>query len=263
MMADGSPLPNWIPKAIPPAWTDVRVATDPKAEVLVTGRDKKGKSQAIYSAEHDLKSAAIKFARIKELDVKKAQIDADLEKDLRSGDPERRENALVLKLIRDTGIRAGGEGNTKAEKQAFGATTLEARHVKVLKRGVELRFVGKKGVDLQISVGDKRLSNELVQRSLSRGRRDRLFDTTYNKLLEFTRTKDGGEFTPKDFRTLKASELSSELVRSMPKPKTEKDYKKAVRAVAKAVSERLGNTPTVALQSYIPPMVFSVWRKAR
>jgi DNA topoisomerase IB len=33
-------------------------------------------------------------------------------------------------------------------------------------------------------------------------------------------------------------------------------------AVAKTVSARLGNTPTIALQSYIDPTVFGAWKMA-
>jgi len=48
----------------------------------------------------------------------------------------------------------------------------------------------------------------------------------------------------------------------MPAPKDEKTYKKQVLEVAKVISAKLGNTPTVALQSYIAPQVFAQWRAA-
>ena len=44
VQSSGLPLPKHIPR-IPPAWTDVRYATDPKSEVLVSGHDKKGRKQ--------------------------------------------------------------------------------------------------------------------------------------------------------------------------------------------------------------------------
>ena len=46
----------------------------------------------------------------------------------------------------------------------------------------------------------------------------------------------------------------------MPAPKTEAERKKAVMSVAKVVSSKLGNTPTIALQSYIHPNVFEGWK---
>jgi len=46
----------------------------------------------------------------------------------------------------------------------------------------------------------------------------------------------------------------------MKAPKDQKEYVKAIRVVAIAVSEQLGNTPAVAAKSYINPEVFAKWR---
>jgi len=45
----------------------------------------------------------------------------------------------------------------------------------------------------------------------------------------------------------------------MKKTETEKERKAAAHQVAIVVSKKPGNTPTVALQSYINPAVFSQW----
>ena len=42
---------------VPPAWTDVWVATDSKSNVEATGRDSKGRRVYLYSAEHMGRSA--------------------------------------------------------------------------------------------------------------------------------------------------------------------------------------------------------------
>ena len=57
-----------------------------------------------------------------------------------------------------------------------------------------------------------------------------------------------------------ATNTASSLVKSMPAPKDEKQYKKQVMEVAKQVSAKLGNTPIVCLQSYLAPQVFANWR---
>ena len=41
-----------------------------------------------------------------------------------------------------------------------------------------------------------------------------------------------------------------------------KEFKDRVRAIAKQVAARLGNTPTIALQSYINPFVFDAIKPA-
>jgi DNA topoisomerase-1 len=92
------------------------------------------------------------------------------------------------------------------------------------------------------------------------GKDGKLFSTDASSLRDYVHGKDGGSFKPKDFRTAKASETAVAEIKKMPMPKSEKEYKASVRKIAKFVSDRLGNTPTVALQSYIPPTVFSGWR---
>jgi len=163
----------------------------------------------------------------------------------------------------ETGIRPGSEADTHAEKQAYGATTLLGKHVKVAEDGsVSLQFVGKKGVDLDIPVQDSQLKKVLVQRSKSAGEDGKLFDVDDGELRDYTHTLDGGNFKPKDFRTRLATETAVDEVKKFGKtmPTNEKEYKKMVKTVATAVSKKLGNTPVVALSSYIMPAVFAKWR---
>ena len=63
-------------------------------------------------------------------------------------------------------------------------------------------------------------------------------------------------------RTYLGTSLAADIIKDMPAPLNEKEYKAAVRSVAAAVSKRLGNTPTVALQSYIAPACFTGWRQS-
>lgn len=260
-MADGSPLPDHAPKNIPPAWREVVIATDPEADLLVKGIDAKGRTQSVYSDNHTMRAAAAKFARVNELRAKQDEIDAEIARDLTSDDKATREAAAALRLIRATGLRPGGEGDTGAEKQAYGATTLEGRHIKTSGGGgVRLQFTGKKGVDLDIPVLDKAVAADLKERKLSAGAKKKVFDTDASALRDYTAGKDGGGFKPKDFRTAKGTSEAIAKIKKTPTPKDEKEYKKAVREVAKHVSEKLGNTPAIALQSYIDPTVFAVWR---
>ncbi len=161
-----------------------------------------------------------------------------------------------------TGIRPGGEGNTMAEKKAYGASTLKGSHVKGDNEdNVRLKFVGKKGVDISLKVTDKDVAKDLLARKAAAGSYGHLFETSSAKLLEYTHSKDGGSFKTKDFRTLLGTRTAQAEVDKVKRaPTTEKEYKKAVKAVATVVSKQLGNTPTIALQSYIHPAVFAKWR---
>ena len=81
-------------------------------------------------------------------------------------------------------------------------------------------------------------------------------------MSNYSHQLDGGGFKTKDFRTLLGTRTAmQEIVNlSPPVPKDEKEYRKKVKEVAIRVSKKLGNTPTVALQSYINPSVFAEWK---
>ena len=84
-----------------------------------------------------------------------------------------------------------------------------------------------------------------------------LFDISEKQLLDHVHSFDGGGFKTKDFRTLLGTRLAQELVAKAKKPTSEATYKKTVREVAMAVARQLGNTPAVALASYINPAIFA------
>jgi DNA topoisomerase-1 len=263
VQANGSALPDHITKlTIPPAWTDVKFNPDAAGDLLASGRDAKGRLQCVYSEAFSKTQAEAKFRRIEELMGKFHEVQAQNDKLCRSTDPKVKASAECLKLVMVAGIRPGSETDTGAEKQAYGATTLEARHVVKTKEGVELHFVGKKGVDLKIPVTDPATVKMLLRRAKEAGDDGKLFSQTNDKrLLDHTHTMDGGGFKTKDFRTLLGTSTAMDEVSKMPKPVGDKAYRAQVMSVAKTVSKKLGNTPVIALQSYINPIVFQSWRQ--
>ena len=248
---------------IPPAWTNVLVAPGPEHDLQAIGEDSKGRVQRIYSDAATERAANEKFSRNTELLEKQPYVFRQNEENLQHANPQVRENAAAMKLIQQTGIRPGSDTDTGAEKQAYGATTLEGRHVTVDGDGnVRLQFVGKKGVDLDIPVEDKATAQMLIDRKAAAGDNGKLFDTDDAKLRDYSHTLDGGGFKPKDFRTLKGTSSAMEEVKKMPVPTDANEYKKSVNKVGDAVSKKLGNTRVIALQSYINPSVFAGWRQA-
>jgi DNA topoisomerase-1 len=246
---------------IPPAWTDVRISHDPNAALLATGKDAKGRPQSIYSEAHAAKQAAVKFARIIELQSKFNDVLAQNEAARR--DPKTRDVADCLNLIMRMGVRPGSDSDTGAEKKAYGATTLEGKHVVRTPEGMRLQFTGKKGVELDLPVTDDALAANLWARAQKAGQNGRLFGAVTDKsLLDHTHTMDGGGFKTKDMRTRLGTQTAADVVSSMPKPTDRKSYDKAVKTVAIAVSKVLGNTPKIALEAYISPTVFAPWQLA-
>jgi hypothetical protein len=247
---------------LPPAWNEVRINPDPSGDLMAIGKDAKGRAQYVYSERFAKSQSAVKFARIKELDAKFDKVRKQNEERLQSStDAKVRENAQVSQLVMSMGIRPGSDTDTKAKQKAYGATTLEGRHVVTEGDETYLRFTGKKGVALNLKVADKNLAAILRERSQKAGADGKLFPGVSDKsLLEYTHTLNGGKFKTKDFRTLLGTREAMQKMESIPAPTNETGYKKAVMEVAKHVSGKLGNTPTVALQSYISPVVFASWR---
>lgn len=249
---------------IPPAWKNIRVAKDHNSTLLATGVDSKGRTQYIYSQRFRDSQAAVKFARIKSLEIDKPEIEAQLT-DLRSANSEETRNLSdCATLIMKMGIRPGSDVDTKAKTKAYGATTLIGSHVVAEDGKTFLRFTGKKGVAINLEVDDPELSAMLQRRATDAGPSGRLFGkVTDTSLLAFVHSDlDHGNYKTKDFRTLVANQEAISVMKSMNLPADEKQYRRQVLAVAKSVAAKLGNTPKVALQSYINPEIFGSWRSA-
>lgn len=238
---------------LPPAWTNVQISDDPNAALQAIGQDSKGRSQYVYSAEHSEKQAAAKFARINTLRSHIGDIDHSLSADSATSD-----HAAALMLIRRLGLRPGSDTDTGAEKKAFGATNLRVEHVSVDGETVHLNFTGKKGVDLSFSVEDSQLATMLKPRLEGKNPEDKVFATNERKTSDYLHSIAPG-FKLKDLRTYHGTLHAFALVEAMPVPSSKTELAKARRSVAVAVSEKLGNTPTVALASYIDPAVFAPW----
>lgn len=255
--------PGAIPKhlkdlRIPPAWTDVQVNADPNAKLFVVGYDIAGRQQRIYSSMHTEKAASQKFKRVRRLLECREDIRSQIEYDLLHS--EWSEEALVAYLIYETGIRPGSDRDTKAAKTAFGATTLQARHIKPKESGrVYLTFTGKKGVVNSLKVTNPHLVKELLQRKEAAEGiyTTPVFNTTDNLVRQYMDALTDGEFTPKDLRAMRANLLAIELSKGRRVPSSETKRKKLVREIVKKVSDVMGHSPAVCRNAYIDPMVFT------
>jgi phage-related protein (TIGR01555 family) len=249
---------------IPPAWKEVKVSDNPNADLLAVGRDAKGRPQYVYSAKFKNSQSDVKFQRVSQLSKDLPVIDKQLSSLQKSPDPKTRDHADCMMLIRKMGIRPGSDSDTKAKVKAYGATTLQGHHVWQMGNTTRLRFVGKKGVTISLPVEDGKLASMLRDRRAKSGDSGKLFpNVSDSSLLDFSHEKlDHGHYKTKDFRTHLANDIAGDMVGKLKPPANEKEYKKRVKEVATAVAEKLGNTPTVALQSYIAPQVFAGWRQA-
>ena len=253
-------LPKYVTDAVKVSstWTNVHYAKDRNARMLVRGEDSKGRMQYLYNEKGMPSSAKEKFARINALNKVYDSLVAENAKNAR----KRHCEAECLSLILDTAIRPGSEKETLAEEDAFGATTLEGSHVVVDGGAVRLEFVGKKGVKQALAVTSEDVVKMLVRRKKASGDHGRIFSTTGDRLLLYTkRLGNNAGFQSKDFRTHIGTILAMKAMSQVKSPTTMKEYKGAVMAVAEVVSGKLGNEPKTALSSYINPAIFERWRR--
>ena len=246
-------------RPIPPAWTDVHVAVDPDAAMQARGLDGKGRHQYIYSIEHQQRAAAAKYARTKELATRVPKLDAAIERDAMT-DPA----AAATALIRHFGLRPGSTSDTKARKKAYGATTLQARHVRQYPETgrTTLSFVGKSGVNITVSTRDPDIYRIVEHWKGDKEGTVDLFPADDADVRAYVTEHLGEGFKAKDLRTLLANVMALDMVSSMRRPTTQAKFKAARNKIADAVAKALGNTRAVTLSNYIDPTVFAAWEGA-
>lgn len=238
---------------LPPAWKDVRISLHPNAKLQATGIDSKGRKQYVYSAEHTAAQAAEKFARLQSFYEQAPKVERAALLGLHNGDP----TAAATYLISQTGFRVGSDKETGAATKAYGASTLEGRHVRVNGNQVEFAFTGKKGVAITKTIDNPALAKYIAARGAKPN--ERVFEgTDIEKVRDFVKEHAGEDFKVKDFRTLHGTSRALELIeREMRSPpKNAKERTAAFTRVKKGVAEHLGNTPAVAFASYIDPAVW-------
>ena len=255
---NGSAVPSHlIGLYIPPAWTEVKVNLL-DAPLRAMGKDAAGREQRLYSAEHTAAAKSDKFQRVRgllsEMDDIRTQIESDINDKERKG--KHREAALVAYLIFETGMRPGTGADALAAVQSYGATTLELRHVFPAAKGVRLKFIGKKGVPQNILVTNPYLAELILARKRAGTNcRQNLFNcgTLVNQYIAGLGT---GEYTAKDFRTMRGTKLALELLGNRKRlPRTKAGRKKVMNTALDAVAKFLGNTRTVSKGSYVDPVI--------
>jgi DNA topoisomerase I len=260
--------------AIPPAYEDVWVCTNPRGHLQATGRDARGRKQYRYHPDWRVARDDHKHARMKAFGKALGRLRAGVRRDLKlPGMPREKVLALVVKLLDATQVRVGNEEYAR-DNGSFGLTTLRDRHAKFPGPGKALlQFRGKGGAEHDVLIDDARLA-KLVRRCqelpgqalfqyVGEDGRQRAIDS--GQVNEYLRERMGGEFTAKDFRTWHATLHALTLLDRTPLPERRSDaaLRRCMNAVVKEVASGLRNTPAVCRKSYINPAVFLAWQNGR
>ncbi|GAB4091148.1 DNA topoisomerase IB [Flaviaesturariibacter terrae] len=269
VVSDKSELERIRKLAIPPAWTNVWICPRANGHIQATGYDSRGRKQYRYHALwHELRNET-KFHRLFEFGKLLPSLRLQLEEDLAGKElSDRKVMATVISLMERTYIRIG---NSDYEKQngSYGLTTLKDKHVRI--DGDELRFsfTGKKGIDHDISLRNRRLAKavqacrdipgkELFQYYDGSGARKPIDSGMVNSYIK---EATGGDFTAKDFRTWAGTLNVLRAFNAMGPAETEAECKKNTLAALDEVSHKLGNTRTVCRKYYVHPGVLRLYEE--
>ena len=248
--------------AIPPAWTDVWICTDPRGHLQATGLDARGRLQYRYHAEWRAACDVVKFRRTVELGRKLPRIRRGVRRDLaRKGLPRTRVLAAIVRLLECSLIRVGNEEYAR-ENGSFGLTTLRKGHVRVSGPGdIHFQFVGKSRIEHQIRLFAPRVAaviracQGLPGRDLFRYEESdgTVVDITAADVNAYLSELAAAPITAKDFRNWGANVLLYGALMKVRSGGNERERARQFRLALAEVAEALGNTVAVCRTSYVHP----------
>jgi DNA topoisomerase I len=259
MVRNAADLARLRALAMPPAYVDVRYATDARAHLQAVGTDAAGRLQYRYHAKWTEVREALKARRLGRLARSLPAIKRAVSKALASdGEDATLAIAAVVHLVSLTAIRAGGESYAR-DNGTRGATTLHKSNVKIDGRRVVLAFTAKGGKSVSKEVRDTRLTRVLGRLLALPGRR--LFQyrdaegtvrqVRAQEVNTFLREVAGRRISLKDFRTLVASAAALEALSNLAPATSERGRRSQLKSAMTSVAEELANTPAICRKSYV------------
>ncbi|WP_040756598.1 DNA topoisomerase IB [Winogradskyella psychrotolerans] len=259
-------LKEWFKSlVIPPAWTTVEIDSKKSAKILATGRDDKNRKQYIYNPKYREKQDQEKFDRI-------LKFASELEHMRRVTGQHLRKRKLVkekvlacmVRLLEAAYFRPGSDRYSK-ENRSYGLTTMRSKHLQIDGNELIFHYIGKSGKEQERHIVDKKLAKIVQEIDDLPGYEIFKFidedgikqDVKSDHLNAYIRDVMGDEFSAKDFRTWAGTVIAAMALDEIgySKEQDQKELDSNIRNAVIKVSERLGNTPSVARSSYIDPRV--------
>jgi DNA topoisomerase IB len=248
--------------AIPPAWSMVWIAPTADAHLQATGVDSRGRKQYRYHPAWRQERDQLKFHDMEAFGRAQRRLRRRIELGLGDGvEPtgHRRVLALSLRLL-DVGLLRVGSDRYARDNRHYGLTTLLREQVTVRPDQAVFDYVGKAGKRQRLAITDVPALEVLA--TLKRRRQDPrellVFRGAHGwtrvhreDVNNFLRAESGGPFSAKEYRTWNATVIAASTLAAL-QPR----LSRAATVASRAVADVLGNTPTVARQSYIDPRVF-------
>jgi DNA topoisomerase IB len=259
---------------IPPAWEDVWICAWPNGHLQAVGTDEAGRRQYLYHPDWRAQRDAAKHVRVlgfgRALSKARERVLTDLHT---AGMSRDRACAVAVRML-DLGYFRIGNDVYAEENGSFGLTTLQRRHVRRQGKGLAFCFVGKSGIEHQVTIDDpatveavevmRKRRAPAEEELLAWKERGRWHDLTAGHVNDYVRDATGVEATAKDFRTWHATVIAAAALAESDEPgDTKASRKRAVAATMREVAEYLGNTPTLARSSYVDPRVVDAYEEGR
>jgi DNA topoisomerase IB len=187
--------------------------------------------------------------------------------------------AGALRMLELGAFRVGGDQyapDDEDDEGSFGLATLRVEHVRRARGAVQVSYPAKGGAWRDVVLRDPalhRLVGSLLRRRGAAPEQDLLVyrngrgwhDVRAEDVNRYLKELAGDEFTAKDLRTWHATVLSAVTLAGVDADAahTARGRKRALVQSFRAVADHLGNTPTVARQSYVDPRVCATFERGR
>ena len=251
--------------AIPPAWTDVWICSDPLGHIQATGRDAKARKQYRYHPQFREIRDSAKFDHILDFARLLPNIRAAVSEHLSlRGLPREKVLAATVRLLESTLIRVGNEEYAKNNK-SYGLTTLRDPHVSIGGSELRFQFRGKSGKSWRLAMKDRRIAKVIKACQELPGQKLLQYvhengeprEVTSGDVNAYLREITGADVTAKDFRTWAGTVLAALALDEFEEFDSEAAGKRNIRTAIEKVSARLGNTPTICRKCYIHPEILN------
>ena len=209
---------RFVALAIPPAWTDVWISPHPNGHIQAIGLDAAGRRQYIYHSAWREQKDRLKFERALQLAASLPRVRGQVTRELRGeGEPRTRALAAAFRMLDLASLRIGSERYADAYG-SHGLSTLLCSHVTVRGDVVRLNFPAKSGQQFQGVITDADLATYLRARLRERPAAPLLSwmvdgvesAISASDINEFIKERTGGEFSAKDFRTLRGTAAAAQ-----------------------------------------------------
>ncbi|WP_162939718.1 DNA topoisomerase IB [Neorhizobium sp. NCHU2750] len=248
---------------LPPAYENVWICLDPRGHLQATGYDARGRKQYRYHADWQSFRSEQKFDQLARFGAALPKIRRKVKHDLSLGlDQSDCVLAALVALMDATYLRVGNRAYAK-ENRTYGATTLLKRHMVLSGDGVLLKFTAKGGKRVQHTLKHPRLQRILEEIADLPGRQLFSFPDEHGtprpvdsgRLNAYLAKAAGFPISAKTFRTWGGSLAAFVTAWTI----VEQEGKRPkIKALTKAASEVLQNTPAVCRSSYVHPAILDL-----